>query len=349
MGPDPRLIEAEIARVRERESTAFGGGVKANLFNLVVASLPGARPQEALEALEGRRPSRIIRLASGPVEPAGAGVSVRCSPGTLERGICLEEIGIPAGDDPLGSGAGAWTPLLERDIPTFLWLAGPWTAGDLPTEAAPGHPCPRRLPPLPGLEAAAHVDKLIVDSSAADDPAEALAALRRLRGATRGRLAVADLAWSRILPLRVQAVRAFDPPDARDALAGLTGIRLEGGSRAEALLFFLWFASRLGWRVADARGSVSFTDAGGRAVSAVHADPAPLVRGARLAFTARGTDLEVACSANGCASIREERGPWRVAPDGELLLAEVDSLKQDALLDGVAGMVDASTTGDRRS
>ncbi len=326
-GPDPRLIEAEIARVRERESTAFGGGVKANLFNLVVASLPGARPQEALEALEGRRPSRIIRLASGPVEPAGAGVSVRCSPGTLERGICLEEIGIPAGDDPLGSGAGAWTPLLERDIPTFLWLAGPWTAGDLPTEAA------------------AHVDKLIVDSSATDDPAEALAALRRLRGATRGRLAVADLAWSRILPLRVQAVRAFDPPDARDALAGLTGIRLEGGSRAEALLFFLWFASRLGWRAADARGSVSFRDAGGRAVSAVHADPAPLVRGARLTFTARGTDLEVACSANGCASIREERGPWRVAPDGELLLAEVDSLKQDALLDGVTGMVDASTAG----
>jgi glucose-6-phosphate dehydrogenase assembly protein OpcA len=326
-GTDPRRIEAEIARLRERETSGFGGGVKANLFNLVVACLPGSRPDEALDALLGRRPARIIRLAPG--RPAGPVVSGRCFPGTLERSVCLEEIDIAAGDDPLGSGAGAWTPLLARDIPTLVWLSGSWTAANLPTEAA------------------AHTDKLIVDSSGTDDPAASFAALHRLREAARGRLAVADLAWSRTLPLRGQAARAFDPPAARDALTGLTGVRLEGGTRAEALLFFLWFASRLGWRVADARGSVSLTDAGGRAVSVVHADPAPLVRGARVAFTARGTELEVTCSANGCASVREDRGPWRVAPDGELLLAEVDTLKQDALLDTVLGMT-GRCAGDLR-
>ena len=38
------------------------------------------------------------------------------------------------------------------------------------------------------------------------------------------------------------------------------------------------------------------------------------------------------CSADGCAAIGEDRGPWRVLDDDGLLLAEVDSPKQDPLL-----------------
>jgi glucose-6-phosphate dehydrogenase assembly protein OpcA len=325
---DPQRIEAEIARVRERETTGFGGGVKANLFNLVVACLAGGRPEEMLEILLGRRPARIIRLVAGPEGSVGAAVSGRCSPGTLDRGVCLEEIDVAVGGDPLGVGAATWTPLLERDIPTFLWIAGTWT--------------PRTLP----LDATAHADKLIVDSSLADDPPAALAVLRRLREAARGHLAVADLAWSRTLPLRVQAARAFDPPEARDSLDELTAVRLEGATRAEAQLFFLWLACRLGWRLLDGRDGQSFADPAGRAVSLVHEHPAPLASGARISFAVRGAAIEVACSANGCASIGEDRGPWRIASDGELLLAEIDTLKQDALLDDVLGMAGQSS-GDR--
>ncbi len=322
---DPRRIEAEIARVRERESSPFGGGVKANLFNLVVVSLPGGRPNEALDALVGRRPARIIRLASaeaGPAIPAEASVSGRCFPGTHDRGVCLEEIDIAAAGDPLGSGAGAWAPLVARDIPTFLWIARSWTPG--------GNLCPRRLQPVPGLDAVAHADKLIVDTSPADDPAEVLAALHRLREATRDRLAIADLAWSRTLPLRAQAARTFDPPDARDALDELTAVRLEGVTRSEALLFFLWLASRLGWQAFTGRGGPSFADAAGRTVLTIHEHPAPLTRGARLSFTASGR------------SVGEDPRPWRIAPDGELLLAEVDSLKQDALLEDAICLADRS-------
>jgi hypothetical protein len=343
---DPQRIEEEIARVRERETTGFGGGVKANLFNLVVACLAGGRPDDVLETLLGRRPARIIRLTAGPEGSVGAVVSGRCSPGTLDHGVCLEEIDIAAGGDPLGVGAGAWTPLLERDIPTFLWIAGTWT--------------PRTLP----FDAAAQADKLIVDSSLADDPPASLAALRRLREAARGHLAVADLAWSRALPLRVQTARAFDPPEARDSLDELTAVRLEGATRAEAQLFFLWLACRLGWQPFDGRDGPSFADPTGKAVSLVHEHPAPLASGARLSFAARGAAIEVACSGNdrpdrhprrrptsavhgyGCASIGEDRGPWRIAPDGELLLAEVDSLKQDMLLDDVLGMA-GRPSGDR--
>jgi glucose-6-phosphate dehydrogenase assembly protein OpcA len=319
---DPQRIEAEIARMRERESTGFGGGVKANLFNLVVACLPDSRPEETLEALMGRRPARIIRLACGAAGPAGAAVSGRCYPGTPDRGVCIEEIDVTAGADPLGGGASAWTPLLERDIPTFLWIAGPWTPGNLPPDAA---------------ELA---DKLIVDSSRADDPSAAFAALHRLRGAARGHCAVADLAWSRALPLRVQAARAFDPPYARDALDELAAVRLEGATRTEAQLFFRWLACRLGWRLIDGRDGPSFADLSGRTVSLVHENPAPLARGARLSFAARGAAIEVACSANGCASVGGDRGPWRIASDGELLLAEVDTLRQDTLLDDALGTAD---------
>ena len=338
---DPRRIEAEIAQLRERGSTAFGGGVKTNLFNLVVLNLPGGQPEEALEVLLGRRPARIIRIAAGPEGPEGASVSGRCFPGTLDRGVCLEEIDIAAAGDPLGGGAGAWTPLLDRDIPTFLWITGPWTPADLPREAA------------------AHADKLIVDSSGTADPPAALAALHRLREATRRRLAAADLAWSRTLPLRVQAARLFDPSGARDALDRLAGVRLEGGTRSEAQLFFLWLAARLGWRPIAGPGDPSFEDASGRTVSLVHGNPGPLDRGARLSFDVRGASgVEVVCSPDGCASVGEDRGPWWLAPDGELLLAEIDSLKQDALLDDVLGMAAASSAavtsaagpgaGDRR-
>ena len=144
-GLDPRRIEAEIARVRERESTSYGGGAKANLFNLVAVCLPGGRPDEALEELLGRRPARIIRVDVGSTGQAGAAVSGRCYPGTLDRGVCLEEIDIAAVDDPLGGGAGAWTPLLARDIPTFLWIAGPWVPEPEATlEPALEHPLGRQ-------------------------------------------------------------------------------------------------------------------------------------------------------------------------------------------------------------
>ncbi len=33
---DPRLIEEEIARIREREATPFSAGTKTNLFTLLV-------------------------------------------------------------------------------------------------------------------------------------------------------------------------------------------------------------------------------------------------------------------------------------------------------------------------
>jgi len=322
---DPRRIETEIARLRERESTAFGSGVKTNLFNLVVVSLPDGQPGEALDTLLGRRPARIIRLAAGSAGTAVATVSGRCFPGTLDRGVCLEEIDVTAAGDPFGAGAAAWTPLLARDLPTFLWIAGPWTPGDLPREAA------------------AHADKLIVDSSRTGDAPAALAALRRLREATHRRLVVADLAWSRTLPLRVQAARVFDPPGARDGLDRIAGVRFAGGTPSEALLFFLWLAARLGWRPLAGPGGPSFEDAAGRTVSVAHGTPGPLDRGARLSFDVGGAPgVEVVCSPDGCASVGEDRGPWWLAPDGELLLAEVDSLKQDPLLDDALGMTEAA-------
>jgi len=326
---DPRRIEAEIVRVREREASGFGGGAKANLFNLVVAIPAGAAgaanpsgslPDDALDMLLGRRPARIIRLAagtSGPAAPAVATVSGRCFPGTLERGVCLEEIDLAMGGDPLGDGAGTWAPLLVRDIPTFAWIAGAWTPADLQRDAG------------------VHADKLIVDGSRAADPLAAFSALYRVREATRRRLAVADLAWSRTLPLRVQAARAFDPPEARDALDRIASVRLTGATEAEAMLFFFWLATRLGWRasVATRAGVGRFVDAGGGAVDTVHEGPSPLGRGVHLSFTLRAAaGIGVACSEDGCAAIGEDRGPWRVLDDGGLLLAEVDSPRQDPLL-----------------
>ena len=313
--------------MRERESTGFGGGVKTNLFNLVVAM-----PRAA--GAPGRRRWRPCwaggRHGSSGSPPdrdgaAGATVSGRCSPGTLDRGVCLEEIDVAAGGDPLGVGAGAWTPLLARDIPTFLWIAGAWTPANLPPDAA------------------AHADKLIVDGSLADDAPAALAALHRLREATRGRLAVADLAWSRTLPLRVQAARAFDPPEARDALDGLAAVRLAGGTRSEALLFFLWLASRLGWRPSAGRDGPSFADPAGRTVSLVHENPAPLAGGARLSFAVRGAGRRgLVLARTGARRSARTGAPGGSPRTASCCWPKSTRLKQDPLLDDALGMAGRS-------
>ncbi|HEY9593629.1 MAG TPA: glucose-6-phosphate dehydrogenase assembly protein OpcA [Spirochaetia bacterium] len=307
---DPRLIEKEIVRIRERESNPYSSGTKTNLFTLLIfrgAPTDGDDPVETtLQYLLGRRPARIITIQRSSADHTEASVSGRCYPDKRNRGVCFEEVRIDAGTDGLGSDPGAWMPIVLRDLPVFAWLPD--------ADVAPWEPTLR--------QAAGLVDKLVVDSSRlrlGDSVTETIAVLRELRRKTADIPLLADFAWRRGHVLREQSARAFDPPDIRPLLDRVTRVRLFGGSTAEAALFFRWLEVRLG-----------------RALAVEHAAVGPLTEGFKVDFFAGGKDpIEIGCTRGGCLSRGEEKGAYRFPTDGEILLAEVDSLARDTVFQEV--------------
>ena len=310
---DPRVIEQEIARIREKESNPYSAGTKTNLFTLLVfrgedAVAPGtADPADAaLQYLLGRRPARIVTIVRTRAARTEAWVSGRCFPDRRNRGVCFEEVRIEAGDDGVGTDPGAWAPLLIRDLPVFAWMPDGPGAGGTSWEAT-----------LRG--AAGFIDKLLVDSSrAAPAAGRGIGALRTLQllwQSTAGAFMISDFSWRRGRVLREQSARAFDPSDMRPSLASLRGVRLFGGSPAEASLFFGWLQARLG-----------------RDIRCEHAAEGPLAEGFRITFFIDGApNLDIGCTKGGCLSRGEEKGGYRYPSDGEILREEVDTLARDPI------------------
>jgi hypothetical protein len=161
-------------------------------------------------------------------------------------------------------------------------------------------------------------------------------------------MALSDLGWRRTFPLRVHVARLFNPPEARERLGSIRAVSLDGGSRAEALLFALWLAARLGWRVGPSGGPLpAFTSPSGDPLGITHAGEGDLTSGFRVGFSFgdRGTPLEIQCGADGCVSGPSGRSAYRPVGEGEALLEEVDSLKQDGLFLEVVAAAAAGKRG----
>jgi len=310
---NPRVIEQEIARIREKESNPYSSGTKTNLFTLVIFRQEGAVPpgqpdpaETALQYMLGKRPARIITITRARAAQTEVWVSGRCFPDKRNRGVCFEEVRIESGDDGVGIDPGAWAPLLIRDLPVFAWIPDGLGTDEGTWEGAL-------------LKAAGLIDKLLVDSArlAADRSdggrAAGLSALRELGERTAGAFLLSDFSWRRSRILREQTARAFDPPGMRPFLASVQSVRLYGGSEFEASLFFLWLRVRLG-----------------RQLLVEHAAAGTLAEGFRVTFKLAGApDLDIGCTKGGCLSRGEEKGAYRFPSDGEILLEEVDSLSRD--------------------
>jgi hypothetical protein len=307
---DPRAIEAEIARIRERESNPYSSGTKANLFTLLVfrsadLQAPGSSDHvdPALQFLLGKRPARIITLQRARAAETQVVVSGRCFPDRRNRGVCFEEVRIDSGDDGVGADPGAWAPLVIRDLPVFAWMPD-----SLPEESALWKPALR--------ESAGLIDKLLVDSSrSAGGAPQVMATLKELRDISADAFLISDFSWRRSRVLREQAARAFDSQEARSLLPAIRSVQLYGGSKMEAWLFFQWLGSRLG-----------------RPVPSDHAWEGPLSEGFKVTFAIEGAQtIEIGCTKGGCLSRGEEKGAFRFPTDGEILLDEVDTLARDAV------------------
>ena len=95
---DPRVIEEEIARIREKESNPYSSGTKTNIFTLLIFRAEGLRRAgrrrsrgRVLQFLLGKRPARIITIRARACA-ADRGVGQRpllprqAQPGRLLRG-----------------------------------------------------------------------------------------------------------------------------------------------------------------------------------------------------------------------------------------------------------------------
>ena len=188
------------------------------------------------------------------------------------------------------------------------------------------------------------IDKLLVDSSrsaaaggaagdgpGAGDGAAELRALVQLQERTAAAIPLSDFSWRRGRILREQTARSFDTPDMRRQLAVMRAVRLYGGSRMEAWLYFQWLGTRLG-----------------QDIPADHAWEGPLTEGFRLTFTIDGAPaVDIGCTKGGCLSRGEEKGGYRFPSDGEILLEEVDALSRDVVFNEV--LAGGRTAEARRS
>ncbi len=309
---DPHLVEQEIARIREKESSPYSSGTKTNLYTLLIfRNTPGTDPgdpaEAALQYLLGRRPARIITIVAAPGGKTEAWVSGRCFPDRRNRGVCFEEVRISAGDDGVGADPGAWAPLVIRDLPVFAWLPD--------GRAGPGGRAGQDRWRQTISSAAALIDKLLVDSSRVfpDAQPDGDAVLSWLSEIASGGQLVADFAWRRGKVLREQTARAFDPPEMRQEIPLIRRARLYGGSASEALLYFRWLQARLG-----------------RDIQVEHAWGGPLTEGFRITLGIEGAhDVDIGCTKGGCLSRGEEKGAYRFPSDGEILMEEMDSVARD--------------------
>ena len=333
---DPRSIEREIARIRERESNPYSSGVKTNLFTLVIFRKPGQREKDdplaaALQYMLGRRPARIITIDRVDAPETGVVVSGRCFPDRRNRGVCFEEVQIESGEDGLGEDPGAWAPLLIRDLPVYAWWPDSLADSDFSWQK-------------PILEAASLIDKLIVDSANSQDsgaPASVtMGGLLSLREKAGGSFFISDFAWRRGRVLRELTARAFDQPEMRLLLSAIRSVALDGGTRADSLLFSCWLSTRLGWAPLggdDAAGA--YRDRSGGEIRLTHrALGSSLSDGFRIRFSFDAAeDMEIGCTRGGCVSNGAERGAYKFPSDGEILLEEVDTLTRDPVYQEVLG------------
>lgn len=317
MKVDAAAVDRELARL-QRELTS--SEVRTSLFNLVVMSPDVERTMvdEALTYILGKRAARVIHIVNSDQAESALEVSARCSIDYERKGVCFEEVVITNGRDGAGGAPGSWTPLLIRDIPTFVF----W------------------MDTLAGkeelfLHAQNQSAKVIVDGDLSvrlgDDPDAFIAGVAGF-AASGGPLI--DFSWKRLLPVRKLLADAF----AGDRVALLNEIKsvsVEGLDEIAGRLLGLWFAERLGWKpLPGAPHGTTFTDIQGREVTVDARPQADCAVAAAVQLFSQDS-ISVTAGVNGCADIEYPEGsahPIVALPsNGEILLEEVDTVSADNL------------------
>jgi glucose-6-phosphate dehydrogenase assembly protein OpcA len=229
-------VEREVGRLWEEEARR-SKATRVQLLTLVAlvseqALLP--RAAKVLEQVVRVHPSRTIAV----VWKAGAEAAI-----TADAALHAAAAGgAPCGDAITLEAVGAareWLPqnidrLTLPDLPVCLWWVGD-------------------LPDFDNLfDRAVLLSNLVVVNSAEMDLRD-LEKLSRIMARSRGRYALSDLMWIRLLPLQELVARFFDDADARTCLGAIERVTIDFAPRegeldvasTQAALLFGWMAHAL--------------------------------------------------------------------------------------------------------
>jgi glucose-6-phosphate dehydrogenase assembly protein OpcA len=239
----PGRIEAALRNMfaqRHKEARAY---VPARVMNMVVIVDKDFRGEidNRLRRVGRFHPSRLVVVA---VEPGRRRLAATVRIGTEDApesgsiAVGRERVELQIGERHLAKLDTIVDPLMVSDLATMVW-------------SPHGHP--------EGIDALRRLAQIVlIDSQDEPDVEAALTRADDLSGDTY----VVDLAWLRSTPWRERVAAAFDSPLRRPELRAIAGVtvRHREDSRAGALLFCGWLASRLGWEpggLSQARGSWS--------------------------------------------------------------------------------------------
>lgn len=265
-GIDVGKIEKELAAMwkpaAEDEGSNAGSGVtRACALNLIVyATVTDDRENidDMLNAVCENHPGRTLvlmadREASEP--QLEAYVSTRCRLlGGNRKQVCGEQVTIEAAGTAVDTVASAIEPLLEPDVPVFLW----WK--DIP------HYEDKLFSRMTAMS-----DRIVIDSSCFDSPHADLLRLAQIIRERPQFMSASDLNWGRLTSWRNLIASFWDVPDYRPYLDKIERIVVEYDApdvapeeiAPKALLAIGWLASRLGWSIeakseSEKKSSASF-------------------------------------------------------------------------------------------
>ena len=253
-GVDVDKIEKELASMWSGASDADNGAASSGVtracaLNLIVYATPWDDRnllEDLLSRVNEQHPGRTLILvayrdtASPRLE---AYVSMRCRLlGAGGKQICGEQVTIEAGGPLVDTAATAVAPLLVPDVPVYLW----WK--DIP------HYEDKLFDRLAQMS-----DRIIIDSAAFDHPYDDLLSLNKKICDQSQPVRVSDLNWGRLTSWRTLLASFWDVPDYRALLDEIDHVAIEYRPPTDApeeiapkaLLLAGWFASRLGWEIAD--------------------------------------------------------------------------------------------------
>jgi glucose-6-phosphate dehydrogenase assembly protein OpcA len=265
---DLRQIEAELARLWGPAAEQIGASERDTphvsrivLANLVVEALAG--PCESLrgvlETVVARFPCRaiVVRGCDDPMRRIAAEVSALChlpAPGLPQ--VCSERVVLRAGPGAIDLIPGAVRPVLEAELPVFLW----WTSDPRSYEALfrdLADECSRLILDLPDPGAEPSALRMGLDP--------AICPFSR------------DAAWFALTRWRELIAQCFDPPCPAESLGWIEHVQIEVFSPEPlhtprvAVWLAAWLAGQLGWQPRHA--PVAVASVSGRALHAAFAGP----------------------------------------------------------------------------
>ncbi|MBM3464614.1 MAG: hypothetical protein FJX76_21160 [Armatimonadetes bacterium] len=251
---DPEKVLQTLTKAWQQRATVGGGDaiVRAATLNLLIFSQDPNVSQlidDVLSEIVEKHPLRAITVIAQPKAPESAmrawtQVHTTALNGGV-RQLCCEQVTIDARGDAVDGLEGAVLPLIDPELPVYLW----WR-GDPPFEGS-------FFERLVGSS-----DYMIFDSADFREPDEDLAWVGHLVKDQPFDIAYSDVNWARLTPWQALTAQFFDGLEFRPCLDAISDVRIEYvddnfGSRvsAQAWLLLGWLASRLGWRPVSAPAS----------------------------------------------------------------------------------------------